>query len=63
MVYNDSMSMFVIAGLEKFTNYTLTLLAYNVKYGYISASVQAVENTHPSGELNNIIHTLIYDSC
>lgn len=60
LVYDGKDTKFVLTGLKKFTNYTLTLFAYNVRYGYRSTAVVATENTHPSGRLISSIYLFIY---
>lgn len=51
LIYKGESKMYLANGLQENANYTFTLYAYNVKYGYKSAPVIAMETTHPAGKL------------
>ncbi|KAK3736163.1 hypothetical protein QZH41_015550 [Actinostola sp. cb2023] len=48
LVYDGEDTMFLFSGLHEFVNYTITLFAYNVNFGYHSTAVVAMGITHPS---------------
>lgn len=49
LAYDGSGTEFLLTGLQKLSNYTITLFAYNVKLGFQSEDVFAFEFTHPAG--------------
>ncbi|XP_031573109.1 receptor-type tyrosine-protein phosphatase delta-like [Actinia tenebrosa] len=48
LIYDGESTIHVICGLHEYANYTFTLYASNVKFGYKSSPVLAMETTHPA---------------
>ena len=49
VLYEGSVTAFVVSGLEEYVMYTFTVVSVNVKYSWTSTPVVAMETTHPAG--------------
>ena len=49
VLYEGSVTAFVVSGLEEYVMYSFTVVSVNVKYSWTSTPVVAMETTHPAG--------------
>lgn len=48
LVYERNDTMYIVAGLEEFVNYTFTVASFNIRNKWTSKPIVAVESTRPS---------------
>ena len=49
VLYEGSVTAFVVSGLEEYVMYTFTVVSVNIKHSWTSTPVVTMETTHPAG--------------
>ena len=49
VLYEGSVTAFVVSGLEEYVMYTFTVVSVNIKHSWTCTPVVAMETTHPAG--------------
>ena len=59
LVYERNDTMYIVAGLEEFVNYTFTVASFNIRNKWTSKPIVAVESTRASGKYLFCLRTLV----